>query len=91
MSRHKKTRQEKVAADLRRQQFVYTLESKNFSTPILSKDKPNVLPISSISVYSYVKNDVLKTFLLTLAISGFQVILFLLLKNHVLKIPGLIY
>ena len=91
MSRHQKTRQEKVAADLRRQQFVYTLESKNFSAPILSKDKPNVLPVSTVSVYPYVKRDISKTFMLTLSIAGFQIILFLLLKNHVLKIPGISY
>lgn len=90
MSRHKKTRQQKVMADLRRQKFVYTLENKNL-TNVLPADTPTATTIITNLPYSYIKHDILKTFLLTASIIGFQIILFVLLKNHIIVLPMVSY
>ena len=84
MSKHKKTLQQKITADLRQEHFVYTFEAKNLTSA-------NVETADAIPTYSYITRDILKTSILTLSIVVFQIILFLLLKNHVLKIPGINY
>ena len=84
MSRHKKTRQEKVTADLRRQHFVYTFQNKN---PEIS----SVKAVAIIPTYSYIRRDIIKTFTLTLSIVGFQIFLYFLLKNHILALPMVKY
>ncbi|MEK7517724.1 MAG: hypothetical protein AAB583_04190 [Patescibacteria group bacterium] len=77
---HKKTREQKIAADLRRQHFAYTETASH-----------SISNASAISTHSYIKHDILKTFLLTAFIIGFQIILFILLKNHIIVLPMVSY
>jgi len=85
-AKHKKTRKEKIIADYRHQ--VYILENKNMPSN-------NPLPAIAVSENSYfsthVLKDVLKTGMLTFSIIGGQIILFFLLKRHILSIPNLNY
>ena len=93
MGNKRKTRKEKVIADLRRQlysfkgQDVVSLEPK---VPL----KPKTSPISSsalVNTYPYLISDVLKTGILTMSIIACQIILFLILKNHVIVLPMVKY
>lgn len=99
MGRHK-TLQQKKLADLRRQKFIYTLENKSSTDLVLDKilpsvtapaDKPYASNTIAISNYSYIKRDILKTLLLTASIIGFQIVLFFILKNHILILPMVKY
>ena len=89
--RHKKTRQEKILADLRRKNFVYTLENKNLPSMINLQDNISKTNIADVSSYSYIRHDILKTSLLTASIIGFQIILFIFLKNHIIVLPMVSY
>lgn len=87
---HRKTRKQKIIADYRRS--LYSLENKNtsFNIPV------QTLPVNAVNKkdsysYTHVVNDIFKTSILTICIIAAQIILFFLLKNHVLKIPGIIY
>jgi hypothetical protein len=85
--RHKKTRKQKVVADFRH--GVYTLNTEKIPTP-----EPAVASINADKIahsYSYVMPDVIKTGLLTLSMLVTQTILFFLLKNHIITIPGINY
>jgi hypothetical protein len=97
MAKKRKTREQKKLADLRHS-FRHVLVSqitpaakiqvqpKNiFSLP----DRPN--PQILVGAYPYLVKDLSKTGVLTLGILAFQVILFTLLRNHVLTIPGIGY
>ena len=92
MGNKRKTRKEKVIADLRRQ--LYSFKGHNIVT---SEPKvllqPKTLPTSPALVnrYPYLISDVLKTGILTMLILACQIILFLILKNHVIKLPGVVY
>ncbi len=85
--KHKKTRKEKIIADYRHQ--VYSLENKNISS--LENVNPTTAIHNDPHSYSYVLHDVSKTLMLTLALIGLQIILFFLLKKHILSIPYLNY
>jgi len=86
MSKHKKTRKEKIIADYRHQ--VYVL--KNNNTPL---NKPVIeIPIkenSNLNIHTL--RDLLKTGVLTCTIVVAQIALFFLLKKHILLIPNLNY
>lgn len=97
MAKRRKTREQKKLADLRHN-FTHTLvqntysEAKiNLQTKINSKTLPKIKHAISLNEYPYLIKDLSKTGALTTLILGFQIILFFLLKNHTLKIPGLIY
>ena len=86
MSKHKKTRKQKIIADYRHQ--VYSLKNKNISFDISTpKMVINKIPHS----YTYVISDVLKTTILTLSIIAIQLMLFFALKKHIISIPNLNY
>ena len=97
MAKQRKTREQKKLADLRHQ-FIHTLASQ---TPPAVKIKlqpkdiinPSSKPNQQLSVnkYPYLIKDLSKTGVLTLGILAFQIILFALLKNHTLAIPGIGY
>ncbi len=88
MAKRKKTREQKMIADMRHQ--VYSLD--NISSSLLVKKKPTVINLNTqISTVSYLKHDILKTFYLTGAILFSQILLLILLKNHILKIPFVSY
>ena len=86
MSKHKKTRKEKIIADYRHQ--VYILKNKN--TPF---DIPPVAVTTNEDAHFsvYALKDVLKTGLLTCSIVAAEIILFFLLKRHIILIPNLNY
>ncbi|OGH37512.1 MAG: hypothetical protein A3B44_02875 [Candidatus Levybacteria bacterium RIFCSPLOWO2_01_FULL_38_21] len=89
----RKTRKQKIIADLHRQ--LYTLKSREASS-LKSEEAPKRQEIPSISsadtkVYSYLIKDISKTAVVTTAIIIGQFIFFFLLKNHLVKIPGLNY
>jgi len=89
--KHRKTRKEKIIADYRH--HVYSLE-----TSISALPSPNLNVVLSEMAsnpnsqsYSYILKDVLKTGLLTLSIIFGELILFFLLKNHIIAIPRISY
>ena len=94
-AKHKKTRKEKIIADYRHQ--VYVLKNKSSTDSVLDKNIPLGNPPFAIAVnensYSntHVLKDVLKTGILTCSIVAAEVILFFLLKRHILSIPNLSY
>jgi hypothetical protein len=97
MAKQRKTREQKKLADLRHQ-FIHTLASQTPSAvkiQIQPKDLiiPSGKPNQQISTnkYPYLVKDLSKTGMLTLGILAFQIILFALLKNHTLTIPGIGY
>lgn len=91
MAKKRKTRQDKKLADLRHtfthQNILNTLETKPSFTKIAIK-KPTITTYSS---YPYLAKDLTKTFILTASIIGAQILLFISLKTHLLKIPGISY
>ena len=105
MAKKKKTRQQKIIADLRRQLLKKNLSSQKsqiakFDRPqvdtpqeILTKKEPATEPKSKDSAmnYNYLIHDLKKTALLTTSIVALQIILFLVLTNKILILPGLSY
>ena len=86
MTKHKKTRKEKIIADYRHQ--VYVL--KNSYTP--PTNSPVTLTVNANSyLNTHVFKDVLKTGILTCSIITMQIVLFLLLKKHLIILPMLKY
>lgn len=83
MSKHKKTRKEKVAADYRHQ--VYTIKNKNFPLDVI---KPDV-SIDSENQYlnAHIVKSVIKTGVLSLSIIAAQITLFFLLTKHIITLP----
>ena len=82
MSKHKKTRKEKTIADYRHQ--VYILKNN------IPLSNPTVTTIAVNEGYDFTANilkDVLKTTILTCAIVIAQIILFFLLKRHIINLP----
>ncbi len=91
MAKKRKTREQKKLADLRHtfthQAILNTFETKPVF-PKISEKKP---VIATYSVYPYLVKDLTKTFVLTASIIGVQILLFISLKTHLLKIPGISY
>lgn len=97
MAKHRKTREQKKLADSRHK-FSHTLTSQippAVKIQIQPKDvvRPSNIPNQQISTskYPYLVKDLSKTGMLTLGILTFQIILFALLKNHAVRIPGIGY
>ena len=82
MSKHKKTRKEKIIADYRHQ--VYILKNKD-----ISQVNSSTVIAANENSYSdrYVLKDVLKTGILTCSIVAAELILFFLLKRHIITLP----
>lgn len=102
MSKHRKTLKEKQIADLRHKFYSFDqaklgFDSKNISSLKTNNDQEtkevkNVsTTISLTNKYPYLISDISKTGILTGIIVLAQIILYFLLKNHILKIPGIIY
>jgi hypothetical protein len=91
MARQRKTRQQKIIAGLRRK--VSTIEAKSPPSHIhISEIIPSVSSTSirtEPSNYAYVIKDLRKTGILTFAIIGAQLLLFFLLRNRMISLPGL--
>lgn len=96
MAKKRKTLEKKKLADLRHT-FTHTIvnqpyfEAKNqikLDNLVKLKEREKII---SDNKYPYLVKDLSKTGALTTAILTFQIILFFLLKNHILQIPGLSY
>ena len=96
MGKKRKTYKEKIIADLRRK--VYSLEAQKPNSweakesKIISSmpfhNKATTVPINS---HIYLSKDIFKTGILTASVIGIQIILFLILKKHILVLPGVSY
>lgn len=93
MAKRRKTREQKKLADLRHiiqhKTVSYTFDTSTPSIKNEAKSTPQS-PANTAS-YSYLMHDLTKTVTLTAVIIGVQIFLFLLLKTHFLKIPGITY
>ena len=96
MAKKRKTREQKILADLRHN-FNHTFTSQapltvkvptQITPSILAKRTPAA---TTLNAYPYLIKDLSKTAALTLGIFIFQIILFTLLRNHALIIPGISY
>jgi len=84
--KHKKTRKEKIIADYRHQ--VYFLKNQN----IPLNNSIITIPVNENSYSNtHILKDVLKTGILSLSIIAMQIILFFLLKNHIITLPIIKY
>ncbi len=105
MAKRKKTRQQKIIADLRRQINASQTKSAPFEEKIekreqslsLSLNLPKLKlsekkqPVSTFTNTSYLIKDLQKTAILTTSIVAFQLILLFILKSHIITLNGLIY
>jgi hypothetical protein len=106
MAKKKKTRQQKIIADLRRQLLKEDLSSQKsqkvkFNTPQVNipQEIPQKkeFPIETAvkkengASYNYLIHDLRKTAMLTASVIALQIILFLVLTNKILVLPGLSY
>src|ERR1035437_8644021 len=101
----RKTRQQKIIADLKRQINASQTKSapleKKFEkheqplSPSLNLPKFNLSekkqPISTFTNTTYLIKDLRKTVILTASIVAVQLILLIILKNHILIFNGLVY
>ena len=85
--KHKKTRKQKIIADYRHN--FYTLKNNNASV-VDYVAKPTVIKANTNS-YSYILHDVTKTGFLTFSIIIAEIILFFILKNHIITLPKISY
>ena len=97
MAKKRKTKEQKKLADSRHSfshiianQPVFTIKT-NIKEHTINKSLKNTETYSPKETYPFLIKDLSKTGILTTAILGFQVILYFLLTNHLLRIPGLIY
>ncbi len=101
MAKKKKTRQQKIIADLRRQIYAsqdHVVVSVKKETPenqvpssIIKTNIPIRKPEIFTNTYPYLVKDLRKTAILSAAIILGQFILLFILKNHIFTIGGLIY
>jgi hypothetical protein len=105
MAKKKKTRQQKIIADLRRQINASQPKSAPVEKKIEKSKKPTSpslnLPIINLSEkkqasstftnIAYLAKDLQKTAILTTSIIACQLILLFILKNHIITLNGLIY
>jgi ABC-type Fe3+-citrate transport system substrate-binding protein len=82
MSKHKKTRKEKIIADYRHQ--VYILKN---NIPLGNSTATTIAINESSDFTANILKDVLKTTILTCAIVVAQIILFFLLRRHIINLP----
>ncbi|MBI2031330.1 MAG: hypothetical protein HYT08_01825 [Candidatus Levybacteria bacterium] len=102
MSRHKKkTRKQKVLADLHRKMQSLETHSSialNEEKKIKSSEVPRIKPQTTvtyrplaINTYPFLLKDISRTGILTAIILAFQIILLFLLKNHIISLQGISY
>jgi hypothetical protein len=102
MAKRRKTKEQKILADLRhnfRHNYIGEAPSaQNLqikltpNIPGLQKTIEQKAPKTiALNSYPYLAKDLAKTAVLTLTIFAIQIILFTLLRNHALVIPGISY
>ncbi len=91
----RKTRRQKIIADLHRQTYSlqsqkvsYSDSEKKLTTKIEKKDQAILIEPQK---YSYLIKDISKTGIVTGVILAIQLIFSFLLKTHLLRIPGINY
>ena len=99
MAKKRKTRQEKIIADLRHN-FTHIavsqtnteikLENSN-SNLIINSAKKIQSPAQVKNAYPYLAKDLSKTAFLTAGVLTFQILFYILLVKHLIMIPGLNY
>ncbi|MBI3984791.1 MAG: hypothetical protein HY344_02500 [Candidatus Levybacteria bacterium] len=90
MAKRRKTREQKKLSDLRHT-FTHQIVTNTFETrPSSTQISPKVIAVAT-SNYPYLVKDLSKTFILTASIIGLQILLFISLKTHLIKIPGISY
>lgn len=97
MAKKRKTRKDKILSDLHRKTS-YKVDVTSFASPII-KNTPETKTItvspkvqkSNIDKYPYLIKDISRTGVVTASIIAFQILLFIILKFHVLKLPGISY
>ena len=96
MPKKRKTREQKITANLRHN-FSHTFISDAASSvKIQPQITSSILKMGSqrtiaANAYPYLIKDLSKTAILTFAIFLAQIVLFNLLRNHVILIPGISY
>ncbi len=88
MTKRKKTLEQKRLIDTHRQ--AYSLNSYTF-TSSAKKDYSQTNLAPQTTTISYLKQDILKTSVLTISILMAQIALLILLKNHVVTVPLVSY
>ena len=96
MAKHRKTLEQKKLADLRRKFYSFDrvkrdLDQVRLGLDAISESKNVAITVSPTNKYPYLISDILKTGILTGLIIVMQIILFFLLKNHVLVLPMVKY
>ena len=90
MAKNRKTREQKKLSDLRHN-FKHQIVNNTFDVkPSSIKIEANKL-LTTYTTYPYLIKDLTKTLTLTAAIIAVQVVLFTILKNHLITIPNLTY
>lgn len=89
MGRNKKTRQQKVIADLRRQISSAQPESTVKSPPTISHKEyvPATQPSTFLYSHTYLRHDLLKTISVTAVLLGIEVLLVFLSQKHIISLP----
>ena len=97
MGKHKKTLEQKKISDLRRNLYTFNTSQSVLNQTVNRLDsKTSPLPVKSttsfsINQYPYLISDISKTGILTGIIILAQIILYFLLKNHILVLPMVKY
>jgi hypothetical protein len=100
MSKRKKTREQKIIADLHRKLQSQSVSGSASSRHVYSPSSAYtyktqttgaIKPIAVMTDFSYIKHDLIKTTLVTCAIVLFQLALFHLLRSHIIMIPMVRY
>lgn len=93
MSGKRKTKAEKRLADQRHTFYHHTasiFKEVDTKPTFKIKSKTNSKQFETNS-YPYLIKDLSKTTILSAAIIAFQIILFIILRNHIIEIPGISY
>lgn len=92
MSKRRKTKQQKIIADLRRKVSENTTEAPLPQVYHQTHQPQVALETQSVNLYtipsSYVYRDLRKTAMVSIALLLFEILLFILFKNHILAFPG---
>ncbi len=89
MGKQKKTREQKIIADLRRKLDMQSKKEPTFEFKPSPQRPIQPSLITKTIAYPYLLGDLLKTITLTGAIVGAEIILFFLLKKQILLLPNI--
>jgi len=93
MNKKRKTRKKKVLSDLHRKLYLarVVIPSVKEETADLREKIKIPQPAIVINNYPYLVKDITNTAFVTVLIIAFQIFLFLMLKFHVITLPGINY